>query len=178
MNLSTRAGLALLAYVLVVVSANVATSTLGLIQLPLGLTVAAGTFAAGLALCFRDVLHDAGGLRLVLVGILLGTVASFATASGRIAVASAAAFLLAELLDLAVYTPLRRRGWNRAVLASNLAGGIVDSAVFLALSGLGLTLAAVSGQVAVKLAVTVLFLAAAGVVRRAVLRERLEPAGA
>lgn len=36
-----------------------------------------------------------------------------------LAVASAVAFLVAERADFAVYTPLRRRGWARAVAASN-----------------------------------------------------------
>jgi queuosine precursor transporter len=45
--------------------------------------------------------------------------------------ASAAAFLLSELADLAVYTPLARRRLVAAVAASSLCGLVVDSVVFL-----------------------------------------------
>ena len=48
--------------------------------------------------------------------------------------ASAVAFLLSELADLAVYTPLQRRRFMPAVLASSLVGLVVDSAVFLYLA--------------------------------------------
>jgi queuosine precursor transporter len=41
------------------------------------------------------------------------------------------AFLLSELADLSVYTPLQRRRLMLAVLASGVVGLIVDSIVFL-----------------------------------------------
>ena len=37
------------------------------------------------------------------------------------------AFLLSELADFAVYTPLAERRWLTAVVASNIVGTIVDS---------------------------------------------------
>jgi queuosine precursor transporter len=46
-------------------------------------------------------------------------------------VASAAAFLLSEFADFAVYTPLARRRLVVAVFASSVVGLIVDSIVFL-----------------------------------------------
>ena len=45
--------------------------------------------------------------------------------------ASAAAFLLSELADFAVYTPLQSRGLVLAVLASSVVGLLVDSVLFL-----------------------------------------------
>ena len=45
--------------------------------------------------------------------------------------ASAAAFFISESADLAVYTPLQKRGLILAVLASSLVGLVVDSVVFL-----------------------------------------------
>ncbi len=48
--------------------------------------------------------------------------------------ASAVAFLLSEAADLAVYTPLQRRGLVAAVAASSLVGLVVDSLVFLQLA--------------------------------------------
>jgi uncharacterized PurR-regulated membrane protein YhhQ (DUF165 family) len=46
-------------------------------------------------------------------------------------VASAVAFLLSELADFAVYTPLAQRRLVAAVVASSLVGLVVDSIVFL-----------------------------------------------
>jgi hypothetical protein len=63
--------------------------------------------------------------------------------------ASVAAFLLAELADLAVYTPLRARRLGLAVLASGLVGSVVDSAVFLWLAFGSLDF--IAGQVVGKL---------------------------
>ena len=45
--------------------------------------------------------------------------------------ASAAAFITAEMFDLAVYTPLRKHGKSLAVLASGLVGALVDSMIFV-----------------------------------------------
>ena len=48
-----------------------------------------------------------------------------------IVVASVAAFLLSELSDYAVYTPLQERRLITAVVASSLVGPVNDSMVFL-----------------------------------------------
>lgn len=46
-------------------------------------------------------------------------------------IASTLAFLLSEIADLAVYTPLARRRLIVAVVASSFVGLVVDSVVFL-----------------------------------------------
>jgi uncharacterized PurR-regulated membrane protein YhhQ (DUF165 family) len=48
--------------------------------------------------------------------------------------ASGTAFLLSELADLGVYTPLQRRGLVVAVVASSAVGLVVDSVIFLSLA--------------------------------------------
>ena len=58
---------------------------------------------------------------------------------------STGAFLLSELADLAVFTPLQRRGLVTAAVASSLVGLVVDSIVFLWLAFGGLQFLA--GQV-------------------------------
>ena len=45
--------------------------------------------------------------------------------------ASGVAFLVSELSDLVVYTPLRERSWLGAVVTSNTVGLMIDSALFL-----------------------------------------------
>lgn len=52
----------------------------------------------------------------------------------RIALASGGAFLLAQLLDVAVFNRLRRQAWWRAPTASSIAGSVLDTAVFFSLA--------------------------------------------
>lgn len=174
-----RAWILALAYVGTVVLANVLTSNLGLIAAGFALLVPAGTYAAGLALGLRDGLQEAGGIRWTLAGIAAGTVLSFWFGDGRIALASGLAFLVSELADLGVYTPLRDRGRRvLAVIVSNLVGAVVDTMLFLPLSGLPWTSTSMTGQLLVKFGYcTAVYLAVRWVVGRAVLRQRQFPAG-
>lgn len=114
-----------------VLLANWLVQNYGVIPVGFGLAAPAGVLAAGLAFTLRDLLHERGGLPWVLTAIALGAVVSYATGTGRIAVAGGIAFLCSELLDLAVYTPFRERRWLLAVAASGLAGLLLDSWLFL-----------------------------------------------
>lgn len=96
-----------------------------------GLMAPSGVLMIGAALVLRDTLHEAAGVGVVLLCILLGATASLALAPPTLAAASGAAFLLAEMLDLFVYAPLRRRNLPLAVLASGVVGAAADSAMFL-----------------------------------------------
>lgn len=158
---------ALTAYITAIVAANWLTTRYGLVTVAPGLVTTAGTFAAGAALLLRDVVQDAAGRAWVLAGIGIGAALTWAT-SPALAVASATAFLVAEVADMAVYTPLRDRGWARAVLASNTVGAIIDTLLFLTLAGFPVTTATVGGQLVGKLAwATLLPVAAVIAVRRA-----------
>lgn len=48
----------------------------------------------------------------------------------RVALASGAAFLVAQLMDILVFNRLRRLSWWKAPLAAGVAGSVVDTAVF------------------------------------------------
>src|SRR5499426_125506 len=63
--------------------------------------------------------------------ILAGAAISAGLAPPSLVIASAAAFLLSEFADFAVYTPLARRRLVAAVIASSVVGLVVDSIVFL-----------------------------------------------
>lgn len=118
-------------YLATIVAANWAITRYGLVPVGFGLTAPAGVYFAGLAFTLRDLLHETAGRVPVLLAIAAGAALSFAVADPRLAIASAAAFGLSELADLAVYQPLRRRRWLAAVAASNAVGLVVDSALFL-----------------------------------------------
>jgi uncharacterized PurR-regulated membrane protein YhhQ (DUF165 family) len=127
--------LLLVAYVGTVVAANWLTDRYGFVAAGFGLLVPIGTYTAGLALGLRDGLQDASNVRWVLGAIVAGTAVSFVVSSPAIAVASGVAFLVAEVIDLLVYTPLRNGGRRKtAVVLSNTVGAAVDTAVFLTLA--------------------------------------------
>jgi uncharacterized PurR-regulated membrane protein YhhQ (DUF165 family) len=99
-----------------------------------GLMAPSGVLTVGVALVLRDVVQRCLGLRAALLGIAVGTALSAFVAPAALVVASGAAFLLSELADCAVYTPLQRRRLLLAVLASSLVGLAADSVVFLYLA--------------------------------------------
>jgi uncharacterized PurR-regulated membrane protein YhhQ (DUF165 family) len=167
MNRAYAAGLCV-ALVGSIALANWMTSHYGLVSAGFGLMVTAGTYAAGLSLGLRDALHESGGYRWVLAAIAAGIALSALLGDGRIALASAIAFGVAELADLLVYVPLRRRNWRTAVVASNAVGAIADTFLFLTIAGFGLTVQSVGGQLLVKAVwMTLLALAVGEVVSRA-----------
>jgi len=177
---------AAISFIATIAVANFVTTRFGFIPVGFGLASTAGTFVAGAALALRDVTQDILGRRGVLAVIVAGAALSFLIADPFIAVASAAAFLLSELADFAVYTPLRRRSrlgdrrWFVAVVASNAVGAVVDTVIFLTIAfGAASILADTPGQLAGKTWATIAFLAVGWVVsRRAVPRESLNSAGA
>lgn len=52
----------------------------------------------------------------------------------RIAIASGAAFLTAQLLDVGVFNRLRRQSWWRAPIFGTLAGSVVDTLIFFSVA--------------------------------------------
>ncbi len=123
-----------LAYLAMIPLANWAISTFGLIPMGFGLVAPAGVLFAGLALGLRDKIQDRYGKTVVFSLIALGSIASLLVSPPSFALASGLAFMVSELFDFAVYTPLRASGWTRAVIASNIVGAVVDSALFLGLA--------------------------------------------
>jgi uncharacterized PurR-regulated membrane protein YhhQ (DUF165 family) len=113
-------------------------------------------YFAGACFTLRDAVHDRLGRRWALAAVAGGALIS-ALLSPRLAAASGIAFLVSELLDLAVYVPLRRRSTLAAVAASNTVGLVVDSVLFLALAFGSLEFLA--GQVVGKAWVTALSVA-------------------
>ncbi len=105
-----------------------------LIPVAPGLMAPSGVLMIGLALVLRDLVQRRLGLGFAIAAILAGAALSATLAPPALVVASATAFLLSELADLAVYTPLQRRGLVRAVFLSSVVGLVVDSAVFLELA--------------------------------------------
>ena len=146
-----RAAVAVAVYVAAIIAANVLTQQLGLVPVGFGLVVTAGTYAAGFALLARDFVHRYAGIRWVWIGIAFGIALSWFLASPALALASAAAFGIAEIADLSVFTWLHPTGFIRAAWWSNVVSAPVDTVVFLAIAGFPLTWQTVGGQLIGKL---------------------------
>ena len=148
----------IVAMALVVVASNV------LVQFPVQGTVGAlsmadiltwGAFTYPAAFLVTDLANRRYGpifaRRVVFVGFMLAVTCSilvppllfraglieYETAAGRlvrIAVASGAAFLTAQLLDVTVFNWLRRQSWWRAPIFGTLAGSVIDTAIFFSVA--------------------------------------------
>lgn len=165
------------AFLACIIAANYLTTEHGMVPVGFGLTATAGTYLAGLTFVLRDTVQDTAGRRAALALIVAGAVLSYAVSDPRIALASGLAFLASELADLTIYTPLRRRGYVRAAVASNVAGAVVDTFLFLAVAGFPIA-GAWQGQLVGKLTITAAVVALVLGVRGAVLRQPVNRTGA
>lgn len=132
----------ILAMALTVVASNV------LVQYLFGNWLTWGAFTYPIAFLITDVMNRIYGAsaarRVVFVGFLVGIVCSLIGSQImleygpavplRIAVASAIAFLTAQLLDVSIFDRLREGQWWKAPLASTIAGSIVDTALFFTIA--------------------------------------------
>jgi queuosine precursor transporter len=102
-----------------------------LIPVAPALMAPSGVTMIGVALVLRDLVQRRLGTGVSALAILAGAALSALLAPPALVIASACAFFLSELADLAVYTPLARRRLIAAVIASSTVGLVVDSIVFL-----------------------------------------------
>jgi hypothetical protein len=139
-----------------------------------GVMAPSGVLMIGAALVLRDLVQRRLGVEFGVGAIIAGAALSAGFASSSLVVASAAAFLLSEFADFAVYTPLARRRLVLAVFASSLVGLVVDSIVFLWLA-FG-SLAFLEGQIIGKAWMVILALPLIAYMRRRDERLGLTPA--
>ncbi|WP_346907519.1 queuosine precursor transporter [uncultured Roseibium sp.] len=71
---------------------------------------------------------------VVMVGFVLAVALSILLSTPRIAAASGAAFLVAQLLDVTVFNRLRRLSWWKAPFASSLIGSVIDTVLFFSIA--------------------------------------------
>jgi uncharacterized PurR-regulated membrane protein YhhQ (DUF165 family) len=148
------------AMALVIVLSNV------LVQHPINDWLTWGAFSYPLVFLVTDLCNRALGpqaaRRVAWVGFGIAVLVSLALAPWRIALASGAAFLFAQLMDVAVFNRWRRSSWWKAPLLGSLVASVVDTAVFffLAFAGTDMDwLPLASGDLAVKAVMAALLLA-------------------
>ena len=155
---------------------GVACAADGLCLIPVlpGIMAPSSVLVVGLAFVLRDLVQRRLGVHWAIGAILFGAVLSALVAPPSLVLASATAFLVSELCDLLVYTPLQRRRLVLAVFASSMVGLVVDSMLFLSLAFGSLEFLA--GQVIGKSWLVVLVLPLIAYLRRRDERLGLQPA--
>ena len=129
------------AMTVVVVSSNVLVQypvegTVGGLDLAAILTWGAFTYPAAFLVtevCNRN-FGPALARKVALAGFAVAVLMSAALASPRIALASGAAFLCAQMFDVALFDRLRNGVWWRAPLAASYASSALDTALFFSIA--------------------------------------------
>lgn len=130
-----------------------------LVQFPISDWLTWAAFTYPISFLVTDLTNRALGprpaRRVVYVGFAVAVILSIAFAGWRIALASGAAFLVAQLLDVYLFDRLRRAAWWRAPFLSSTLASALDTAVFFSLAFAGTQVPWVTlalGDYAVKLA--------------------------
>lgn len=125
-------GIGIAAMAVLVTASNI------LVQYPVGDFLTWGAFTYPFAFLVTDLtnrrLGPVAARRVVYVGFLVAVGLSVWLATPRIALASGAAFLSAQLIDVAVFDRLRAGRWWRAPLVSSTLGSAIDTALFFSLA--------------------------------------------
>ncbi|MDC0434527.1 queuosine precursor transporter [bacterium] len=156
-----------------------------LVQMPINDWLTWGALTYPLAFLINDLVNRFHGARtarqIVYAGFAFGVALSLSvdTIETRIAVASGTAFLLAQLLDVAVFDRFRKRSWWIAPSISSAISTVVDTLLFFAIAFAGTGLPWIqwaTGDLGVKWAVAILSVLVYGLIaRRATLPSRHSP---
>ncbi|MBA4352857.1 MAG: hypothetical protein C0427_16620 [Rhodobacter sp.] len=131
-----------LAMAIVVVASNI------LVQHPIGTWLTWGAFTYPLAFLVSDIVNrlegPAAARRVVYAGFVVGLACSVVgtqimgefgpLVTLRVALGSAIAFLLAQLVDIMIFDRLRRQAWWKAPFISTFAGSTLDTAIFFTIA--------------------------------------------
>ncbi|MCA0997583.1 queuosine precursor transporter [Alloyangia pacifica] len=123
-----------------------------LVQFLFGQWLTWGAFTYPIAFLVTDLMNRLYGAqaarKVVLAGFVTGVICSligtqvilqgdgysYPAVTLRVAIASGAAFLAAQLMDVAIFDKLRGGAWWRAPLASTLVGSSLDTAIFFSVA--------------------------------------------
>jgi len=137
-----------------------------LVQHPINDWLTWGAFSYPLVFLVCDLTNRALGpvaaRRVAWAGFAVAVGVSLALAPWRIALASGAAFIFSQAMDILIFNRWRRASWWKAPLMGSLVASVVDTAVFFFLAFAGSQmdwLMLASGDLAVKAAMAVLLLA-------------------
>lgn len=122
---------------LVVILSNI------LVQYPLGAWLTFGAITYPFAFLVTDIVNrlhgQAQAKRVIIFGVIVGIMASvvaafFAVTTLRIAIASATAFLVAQLFDIKIFDRFRNLAWWKGPAISSAVGSVVDTFLFFGIA--------------------------------------------
>lgn len=155
-----------------------------LVQHPINGWLTYGAFSFPIAFLVTDVCNrcfgSARAREVAVVGFVVGLGLSLWLAPVRIASASGAAFLVSQLLDVAVFNRLRRASWWKAPFIGSVAASVIDTAIFFSLAFGGeeqAWVALAAGDLGAKLVMAVLLLAPYRALVRRLAPDLMPPAG-
>jgi uncharacterized PurR-regulated membrane protein YhhQ (DUF165 family) len=136
-----------------------------LVQFPINHWVTWGAFVYPIGYLITELTNRWAGPALARqvawVGFGVAAALSSLLASPRIALASSSAFLVSQMLDVAIFNRLRRQAWWRAPLVASVAASIIDTSLFFFLAFKGTDVAWLPlalGDLGVKLLMAVVLL--------------------
>ena len=132
----------ILAMATIVVASNI------LVQFLFGQWLTWGAFTYPFAFLVTDVMNRIYGAsaarRVIFVGFVVGVICSLIgtqiqgefgpLVTLRIAIGSGTAFLVAQLIDVSIFSALKNGKWWRAPLASSIVGSTLDTALFFTIA--------------------------------------------
>lgn len=137
-----------------------------LVQYPINDWLTWGAFSYPLVFLVCDLTNRAVGAaaarRVAWAGFAVAVVLSLLLAPWRIAVASATAFITAQLLDIALFNRMRAASWWKAPLIGSAVASVLDTVIFffIAFGGSDMDWAMLAaGDLSVKWLMAVLLLA-------------------
>ncbi len=137
-----------------------------LVQFPINEWLTWGAFTYPVAFLVTDLTNRAAGpvqaRRVAWAGFALAVGLSLLLAPWRIAVASGAAFIVAQILDIAVFNRWRQYSWWKAPFIGSVLASVLDTLVFFFLAFAGTAqdwLMLGAGDLSAKWAMAVLLLA-------------------
>lgn len=126
-----------IAMAIIVVASNI------LVQHQLGQWLTWGALSYPVAFLVTDVMNRVYGpqaaRKVVFAGFVTGVLCSLVAAGFdkttlRISIASGAAFLVAQLMDIAVFNQLRKYNWWLPPLVASIVGSVMDTAIFFSIA--------------------------------------------
>jgi queuosine precursor transporter len=123
-------------YVFSIVAVNYAFGALPMIVV-FGEHLPMATFLVGFVFVLRDYVQISTNKQITLLAIIFSCALSYLIAEPKVALASACAFLIGEIVDMVVFSAKPKWSFSKRILLSSLASTPIDSVVFLTMIGHG-----------------------------------------
>lgn len=109
-----------------------------LVQFPINRWLTFGAFVYPVGYLITELTNRWAGpslaRKVVWIGFSAAALLSSVFATPRIALASSAAFIVSQMLDVNVFNRLRRQAWWRAPLVASIAASLIDTFIFFSIA--------------------------------------------